>query len=209
LFKFKTNLIIGKENWSRRCLRIWYKNLSMKKILVLGSLILLICFIIVLFTGVFPTLNQHAKDNYGTIIKIFLLIIISLVVKTNYSALMKNENRNKWFVRYGIVFSFIGLMFFIIGFLKPTILHNFWNFGLASLLIGVGCTLYSSLKFTCEFMEGFLPKITASFCLISIFYLSFLIGSKIHVEIFYTIAKIVLAISSLLSLIVIVKRSNN
>jgi hypothetical protein len=180
----------------------------MKKILIYGAILLIVSLIILVITGVFPQLNQLMKDNYGTIIKLSLLVVIALVVKTNYSALMKNENRQQWFVRYGIIFSFIGLMFFVIGFIKPAILHNFWNFALASLLIGVGCTLYSSLKFTCEHMEGFLPKITASFCLISIFYLSFLIGSKIQVEIFYTVGKIALILASLLALIVIVRRAN-
>jgi hypothetical protein len=148
-------------------------------------------------------------SNYGLFLKIGLTGLLTILCTSTITSLLKNENKRLWYVRYGIVFSLIGFSFFTIGFIKAEILHDFWNFALASILIGVACTIYSSLKFTTRNMEGFLPKICTFFALFSIFLLAFLVGSKLESNVLLTTALISLSITTISTVVILARKANN
>ena len=169
------------------------------------KLLYTIALIVFLFgiTGVF------IFSNYGLFLKIGLTGLLTILCTSTILSLLKNENKRLWYVRYGIVFSLIGFSFFIIGFIKTQILHDFWNFALASLLIGVGCTVYSSLKFTTQNMEGFLPKLSTFFALFSIFLLAFLVGSKLESNLLLKVSLITLSITTISAIVILARRANS
>ncbi len=148
-------------------------------------------------------------SNYGLFLKIALTGLLTILCTSTIASLLKNENLRLWYVRYGIVFSLIGFSFFVIGFIKTQVLHDFWNFALASLLIGVGCTVYSSLKFTTKNMEGFLPKMSAFFALFSIFLLAFLVGSKLESNLLLKVSLITLSITTISAIVILARRANS